>query len=473
MSDGDFKGRETELQYLNGLWDSDGLVTCSVWGRRRIGKSRLLREFSKGKRTIYLQAIQGSYYENLSTLSMDISSFCGRDIGRVEDLSHLMGIIERLCSEEHTLVIIDELPYLIDSAPQAASVIQKSIDRGFDGVDCMFVVCGSSISTMRRETESYDRPLYGRFTNVLQVKQIDLKGSMDFHPEMDVYTALRWYTTVGGIPQYLKAAQNGTYESNLTRLFFGPESPWRDDAPQTILQEFKGNHNYTGIVKCIADGSVKQSEIADRLGIDRAACKRMLDDLESIGVVERRHPMMNAPKRPVYRIADPFISFHYDIISKNSMLIDTSESPSSTYRLLKNKIDSHLGHVFETVCARWICDHLTIIEIGSWWGRDSEGVDVDIDIIAKVFDDDITYTLVCECKFSKNPMGFTALNVLEQRCKDALIKENVRYALFSAGGFQDDLREYADENGIMLIDCETIMGLKNAPPISFRNGRRS
>lgn len=395
MPNEEFKGRDSELQYLDELWNSNGLVTCSIWGRRRIGKSRLLKEFSKGKRTIYLQAIQGSYYENLSTLSMDVSSFCGDDIGKVEDLSHLMGIIEKLCSEEHTLVIIDELPYLIDSAPQVASVIQKSIDRGFDGIDCMFVVCGSSISTMRKETENYDRPLYGRFTNVLQVKQIDLKESMNFHPKMDAYTALKWYITVGGIPQYLKAAQDGTYESNLTRSFFRPESPWRDDAPQTILQEFKGNYNYTGIVKCIADGSVRQSEIADKLGIDRAACKRMLDDLEFVKIIERRHPMMNAPKKPIYRIIDPFIAFHYGIISKNSLIIDTSDSSRTAYRLLRNKIDSHLGHVFEIICARWLCDHLTIIEIGSWWGKDSKGVDVDIDIIAKAFDEnDVTYTLV-------------------------------------------------------------------------------
>ena len=168
--------------------------------------------------------------------------------------------------------------------------------------------------------------------------------------------------------------------------------------------------------------------------------------------------MAGSPKKPVYRIIDPFIAFHYCIISRNSKLIDTSKSPETTYGLLRNRIDSHLGHMFEIICARWLEDHYTVIEIGSWWGRDSSGEDVDIDIVAKVSDEDGTIlTLACECKFGRNPIGFTPLNTLRERCETASITENVRYVLFSAGGFQEELREYADENGITLVDCETLL----------------
>ncbi len=89
----------------------------------------------------------------------------------------------------------------------------------------MFVICGSSVSVMRKETESYDRPLYRRFTNSLHVKYIGLKESMKFHPQMNSYDALKWYVTVGGIPQYLPAADKETYESNLSDIFFRQQSP--------------------------------------------------------------------------------------------------------------------------------------------------------------------------------------------------------------------------------------------------------
>lgn len=466
MSEGPFIGRTEELKRLEDLWHSDGLSTCCVWGRRRIGKTRLLEEFSKGKRTLYLQAVQASYYENLSSLAMDISAFRGSDIGELKDLSHLMAEIESICSEEHTLVVFDELPYLLECAPQAASVIQKSLDRGLKDCRCMFVICGSSISVMRKETEDCGRPLYGRFGNSMQIGYISPEESMNFYSGTSAADALRWYLTVGGIPQYLKSMPEGTYESGVAERFFGQVSSWKDDAPQAILQEFKGNRNYTGAVKCISDGSVKQSEIAEKLGIDRAACKRMLDELEFVNLIERRHPMAGAPKKPTYRIKDPFIAFHYGIISKNSKLIETSRSSETTYGLLRMKIDSHLGHMFEIFCAQWLERHFTVAEIGSWWGRNPDGEDSDIDIIAKTVDDTgLVHTLVCECEFSRNPIGFAPLNALTERCESASVRENVKYVLFSAGGFRDDLREYAEENRIILIDSDILMGLKEVPAL--------
>ena len=129
MPDRGIIGRESELSYLENLWKKEGLVTCCIWGRRRVGKTSLLREFGKEKRALFLQGIRGSYYENLSSLSMDVSKFLGKEIPQASDLSHLMGTIEDICREEHTLVVFDELPYLLESAPQASSVIQKSLDN--------------------------------------------------------------------------------------------------------------------------------------------------------------------------------------------------------------------------------------------------------------------------------------------------------------------------------------------------------
>jgi len=202
MPDRGIIGRDAELSYLENLWDQRGLVTCCIWGRRRVGKTSLLREFAKGKRTLFMQGIRGSYYENLSSLSLDISEFLGKEIPQAPDLSHLMRTIEEICREGHTLIVIDELPYLLESAPQAASVIQKSLDGGLKELDCMFVICGSSISVMRRETENADKPLYGRFENRKQIKPLSIEVCRGFHPGMDDETALRWYCTVGGIPYY-------------------------------------------------------------------------------------------------------------------------------------------------------------------------------------------------------------------------------------------------------------------------------
>ena len=458
-------GRDSELSYLENLWNQKGLVTCCIWGRRRVGKTSLLREFGKGKRTLFLQGIRGSYYENLSSLSLDISEFLGKDVPQAPDLSHLMKTIEDICREEHTLIVFDELPYLLESAPQASSVIQKSLDRGLKGLDCMFVICGSSISIMRRETENANKPLYGRFENRKQIKPLPIEVCREFHPNMDTETSLRWYCTVGGIPYYHLNTDGKSYQQLIEEKFFDEDSSWRGEAASIILQEFNGNTNYTGAVKCIANGTVRQSEIADKLKIDRAACKRMLDDLEFVGMVERRIPMGSSPKKPVYSIKDPFISFSFNVISNNIKMIESSSSKSTAYGFLENDIDSQVGHVFEKLCGDWLDSKYTVVERGQWWGR-IDDTDADIDVVAKVSDEHrLIRTILGECKFSRKPMGFNAYNTLVSRAKKAGFTENTIFMLFSALGFEEELSEYSEENGIILIDGQILIGEEKPPEI--------
>ena len=466
MTDRGMIGRESELTFLENLWNQKGLVTCCVWGRRRIGKSTILNEFGRGKRTLYLQGIEGSYYENLYSISQDISEFLGEDIPTAPNLSHVMKLIENICREDRTLVIIDELPYLLKSAPQASSVIQKSLDRGLKELDCMFVVCGSSISVMREETQNARKPLYGRFENTLQVRPLSIEECKAFHPNFDDETSLRWYCTVGGIPYYHLNIDGKSYEQLVKEKFLTEDGPWKDDAASVILQEFNGNTHYTGAVKCIADGSVRQSEIADKMGIDRPACKKILDNLEFIGMIERRIPMGGSPRKPVYSIRDPFISFHYNVIAKNARLIGRKSSTTALYNVLKNDIDTQIGHAFEKVCGDWLDSAYMVAERGQWWGK-IDGTDADIDIVAKVYDDRrMIHTVLAECKFSRKRMGFSAYNTLVSRSKAAGFTENVSFMLFSAIGFDDELREYASDEGIALVDGETLMG-KREPPVLF------
>jgi len=458
-------GRDSELSYLENLWNQKGLVTCCIWGRRRVGKTSLLREFGKGKRTLFLQGIRGSYYENLSSLSLDISEFLGKDVPQAPDLSHLMKTVEDICREEHTLIVFDELPYLLESAPQASSVIQKSLDKGLKGLDCMFVVCGSSISIMRRETENANKPLYGRFENRKQIKPLPIEICRELHPNMDTETSLRWYCTVGGIPYYHLNTDGKSYQQLIEEKFFDEDSSWRGEAASIILQEFNGNTNYTGAVKCIADGTVRQSEIADKLKIDRAACKRMLDDLEFVGMVERRIPMGGSPKKPVYSIRDPFISFSYNVISNNIKMIESSSSKATVYNFLKNDIDSQVGHIFEKLCGNWLDSKYTVVERGQWWGK-IDNTDADIDIVAKVSDEHrLIRTVLAECKFSRKPMGFNAYNTLVFRAKKAGFTENTIFMLFSALGFEEELSGYSEENGISLIDGRILIGEEKPPKI--------
>ena len=107
-----------------------------------------------------------------------------------------------------------------------------------------------------------------------------------------------------------------------------------------------------------------------------------------------------------------------------------------------------------------------VAERGQWWGK-IDGTDADIDIVAKVYDDRrMIHTVLAECKFSRKRMGFGAYNTLVSRSEAAGFTENVSFMLFSAMGFDDELREYASDEGIALVDGETLMG-EREPPVLF------
>jgi hypothetical protein len=288
---------------------------------------------------------------------------------------------------------------------------------------------------------------------------------------MDYETSLRWYCTVGGIPYYHLNTNGKSYRQLIEGKFFDADSSWRGDAHSIILQEFNGNTHYTGAVKCISDGAVKQSEIADRLHIDRAACKRILDDLEFVGMVERRIPMGGSPKKPVYSIKDPFISFSFGILSGNLKRIESSSSKSAVYRHLQNDIDSQVGHMFEKLCGDWLDSNFSVIERGQWWGR-VDDTDADIDVVAKVADGNgFIHTILGECKFSRKPMGLGAYNTLVSRAKAAGFSENVTFVLFSALGFEEELVEFAEENGVILVSGRVLAGLDETPSLFTTESR--
>ena len=197
--------------------------------------------------------------------------------------------------------------------------------------------------------------------------------------------------------------------------------------------------------------------------VDRAAAKRILDNLEFVGIIERRNPMVGAPMKPVYRIKDPFIAFYYSLLSGRMRLIESSSNSDKVYNIIENDVKSHLEHMFEVLCGEWLDTHYPVLQRGQWW-RMSNGEFVDIDIVAKMPDErKIIHTIVGECKFSKKPMGFGPLNTLVSRMKDAGIDENIGVMLFSASGFEEELSEYAEDNGIILIDGDILMNDKPSP----------
>ncbi len=216
---GTFVGRESELSFLESIWNGHGPRTCMVIGRRGIGKTELLRRFSEGKRTVFVSCVIGSIPDNIHAITGAMKALDGLERQVPGSLMSSLNCLLEICRGSKTLVVIDELPYLISSGREASSVVQHFVDSVNGETESMVVVCGSSIDTMMRETASYRQPLYGRFLNRIVMKPLTLRECSAFHPDMADLEQLKLYLTVGGIPAYHSDPEASTFREYMEKHF--------------------------------------------------------------------------------------------------------------------------------------------------------------------------------------------------------------------------------------------------------------
>ena len=404
-----FVGREAEMEFLESIWNGSGPRACRVVGRRRIGKTELLKRFSEGKRSIYIGCIIGSVSDNIHVITTALNDF---DRGNRPDppfLSDSMNELLRRCRESRTLVVIDELPYMIESGDQVASVLQHFVDAVKRDTDSMIIVCGSSVGMMDRETTDYSRPLYGRFNNELTVKPLTLEQCDIMHPRMSDLDRVKLYLTIGGIPQYHLDAETTTYRGYLEKHFLSENADMADEATTLIGSEFAPLGRYISIVNAISDGATS---------VMVAFCQNIVRESKA------------------YALRDP----------------------SEIYDILSQKIDTFLGIRFEDLCMDYVIRKNRCIEIGKWWGVNDDKETREIDVVARMLVDGSPVALLGECKFRTAKMTEGSLKDLMENGK--LVKTDLpkRYILFSIGGFTEKLRDMAEEMDISLVDMDAMVG---------------
>ena len=452
----EFIGRERELSRLESIYSRPGVRTVVMYGRRKIGKSTLIKRFCEGKRALYIQSPRGSAADVLHNLALSISAFDG--VGR-EDYAFIQDAFEdiaALCRKEPLIVVLDEFPFMIENIPAASSVVQRFIDLSVSGTDTMLIICGSSISVMRREVEEYERPLYGRFDNRMEIGPMPFSDCMRFHPGLPKLDQVMLYLTLGGVPKYHALEVDGSYRDYVIRHFLSDTADLRDEADNMIVAELSPRDRYIGIVNAISEGRTSHKQIYERVGIDRTTCTNALANLGSIGIVDTVHPMMGAPKQPIYRVSDNIVAFCKEVVAyADSVPMMDAERK---YSVLENRIRTFLGHRFEDMCADYVIHHWDCLEIGKWWGPDENRQIRELDIVATVLEDDVKVSLFGDCKFINSEYAHSTL--LRFRRDMELTKDDrtQRIVLFSVSGFDDEVMDEAAMGYVTLVGLDDLTG---------------
>lgn len=458
-----FIGREKELQTLEKIYKKDSFECVVIYGRRRVGKTTLINEFLKGKKAIFFPGIDSNEKQNLEIFGNSIMNYAhsqGVVTGTsFKDFQEALDMIAILAKDERLVLAIDEYPYVANGYSGISSLLASFIDHKFLNTKLMLILCGSSLSFMENQVLGYQSPLYGRRTAQMKIKPFTFSECKKYYRNFSINDMAVVYGITGGIPLYMsKINDNKSIEENIKEQFLDTSAYLFEEPANLIKQECREPMQYNAIIKAIATGSSKISEISGSSGIqDTAATSNYISKLISIGIVEKEYPYKVASsKKTIYKLSDTMFQFWYRFIPANLALISMGAAERA-YKRIDAQISVYMGFVFENMCRQYLWQEnlkgnlpIDFNDMGRWWGNDPiEKKQTEIDILA---DNDENEAIFAECKWRNESVGERELKDLQHQSTLFHYRRNI-LVLFSKSGFTDGCKQLADSIGdVLLID---------------------
>ncbi|MFC4407944.1 ATP-binding protein [Haloarchaeobius iranensis] len=456
----EFVNRTEELSRLRGLYESESAELAVIYGRRRLGKTALVREsLERDEKPVIYQARQKTSELQLKQF-IDAAAESYPGVTRIrEDWEEIL----RYLAEQDAIIVLDEFPYLVEQEESLPSVLQAMFDHELDDSAATFVLVGSSISMMEEAALLGNSPLYGRSSLKLDIRQLPFDAAMEFFDE--TYTAdeqvLTW-GVFGGVPYYLEeVSPDATLAENVQQTILSRHGTLHDEPDYVLRMELTEPTRYFSILEAIAGGSTSRNEIAGTTGIDYNQLSKYLGRLSRLRLVDQHVPITERKersKRSRYRIRDPFFRFWFHFVYGTGEQYD--ELGTEAFEtLIEPELPDFVSRSFEELCCsalRSLYPEYTITQTGQWWYGEHE-----VDVVGLTAGDTL---VVGECKFQQSPLGYDALSKLQDHVEELRwtpedgSSRAEQYALFSRNGFKPSVEEEAaDRDDLRLFTVADVV----------------
>ena len=256
-----FIGRKNELQALETAYQSEHSELVVIYGRRRLGKTWLLRKFASDKKGILFFSSTERDEVQLRDFSRAVIN-AGAPGGDVVDTFASWKVafeqFSRIPEKGKKLLIIDEFPYILQQNPAVASILQHTWDHVLQNSNVMIILCGSAMSFIEKEILSEKSPLYGRATRVLRVDPMPFADAQKFVPGYSPADKVATYAIAGGSPLSLSYFNDAVpLGDNVIANTLTSYAPLSELPLQTLQQECREPFNYLQILKVVALGASK------------------------------------------------------------------------------------------------------------------------------------------------------------------------------------------------------------------------
>jgi uncharacterized protein len=378
-----FLNREAELSRLDDLLAGRDGRLAVLYGRRRVGKTRLLLEWTDRHGGLYTVADQSAPQVQRRYLATAVAQvFPGFADVEYPDWT---GLFARLAREARAAkwigpLVIDELPYLALGSPELPSVLQRWIDHDARHAGLRVALAGSSQRMMQGLVLSSSAPLYGRAQVLFEVRPLAATELRHAFQGLSHVEMCELYAAWGGIPRYWELARDAGRDAihQIDRLVLDPLGPLHAEPDRLLLEELPPAAELRPILDAIGLGAHRVSEIAGRIGRQATSLSRPLHRLQEMGLVRRETPFGESEiqgKRSLYKLDDPFVRLWFTVIAPHRARLATS-TETERIALLRKYWPGLLAAAFEELCralvpklgSRSVLGRLGEWQAGSrWW----------------------------------------------------------------------------------------------------------
>lgn len=355
-----FYGRKRELTQLKKLISSDDMLMGLIYGRRRIGKSELVKQAIKesGIKSIFYECRQVTEESNVQSMCEVLSDVLGLPKLGYMKAEEIIDYIFELSKEESIVFVLDEYPYLRENVKGLDSIIQALVDKYRDNSKLKLIVLGSYVEVMKSLLKE-SNPLYGRTDLVIDLKQMDYYESALFYPNMTYEDKVRIYSVFGGVPYYNRLVDDKkSVKENVIELVASPGARLENEVSTYLNSEISKIVNANEVFEALAKGFSKFSDILSQSHVSSSpTLADVLDKLMKMEVVEKKAPINDekSKKKSGYYICDNLSLFYYRYIFKYSSQLKIMD-PEVFYDkyIDKDFEEFYIPLRFEEICVQYL-----------------------------------------------------------------------------------------------------------------------
>lgn len=435
-------GRQVEQKLLQEAMDSGASELIALFGRRRVGKTFLVKQYFRDKLVFELVGTREANLDNqLKIFNKALGKAAGNPkLYRVAEIwsdafDQLSNFLSPKLATERTVVFLDEFPWLNTHKSGFLAAFDHWWNSwGNNQPNLIVIICGSAASWMIQNIVNNKGGLHNRVTRKIRLLPFNLKETEEFlqvrNVNLDRYQILQLYMIMGGVPHYLKEIRKGESAAQaVNRICFTKDGLLQGEFKNLYHSLFDDATRHLAVVKALANNNsgLNRNEIIDKVKLTSGGTiTGLLEELTESGFIMAWQPYDKKSKDTIYKLSDEFTHFYLKFMESNRASGEDIWQSFSSGQSWK----SWSGVAFERICLKHIQQikkQLGILNLyteeATWRHLPEKGKGAQIDLL---FDRKDFVVNLCEMKYSESEFTIDKAYAAELENKRDVFKQETK-----------------------------------------------